>query len=82
MSKIDKAVQAIYGHEPLREKEYPFAYEVGKLVAMPVGNCVERIEFREDNYGDHGLGWFDVWLEDGNLLASVNVQAVAEVRYQ
>lgn len=80
MSKRREPIKAIFGMEPMREGEYPMAYIVG---SPPGGHdCdVIKIEFREDVYGDHGEGWFDVFDEDG-IIGSVNVRSVAEVHYQ
>jgi len=78
MSKIDKPIKGIWGHEPMREGEYPSAFIVGS----PCGDfLVTKVTFREDHYGDHGIGWFDVWSEE-TLIGSVNARAVSEVHYQ
>ena len=53
-------IKAIYGMEPMREGEYPSGFEVGK----PFGggsDTVSEIKERHDNFGDHGIGWFDVY---------------------
>lgn len=74
-------VAAVYGPEPNREGEYPTAFIVGQNCgAMGETLVVERIDYREDNFGDHGLGWFDVFA-DGKRVASLSARHVAEVRY-
>ncbi len=72
-------VKAIYGHEPLRADEYPASYMIGGRIGSG-GEVVERIEFREDNFGDHGLGWYDVFA-NGRRVLSMQSRAVAEVHY-
>lgn len=72
-------VKLLIGHEPPREGEYPSSYQVGS-VAAGVGK-VSRIEYREDFYGDHSLGWFDIYVVD-RVALSVSARAVAEIRYQ
>lgn len=69
-------INAIYGTEPMREGEYPTSFLVG--YGKPP---VEAITYREHNYGDHGLGWFDVTVE-GQVVASMAARAVAEIRYE
>ena len=80
------AILGIWGHEPKREGEYPMAYVVGS----PCGTLgqeetiTSRIAYREMDYGDHGLGFFDVSVEvDGEerLIVSVAARAVAEIHY-
>lgn len=76
-------ISAIYGMEPGREGEYPMAHRVGQQSRWADGTLftVSRIERREDNFGDHGLLWFDVF--DGDKLAhSMQGRAVAEVHYE
>lgn len=65
-------IKAIYGHEPMREGETPEAYIVGH-------NSVARIEHEMHNYGDHGIGWYNVFREDGAMVASMQERAVASV---
>lgn len=66
-------IHAIHGAEPQRDGEYPSFYAVGR-------RGVTRIERREDNYGDHGLLWFDVY-EGDRLVASMSGRHVSEVSY-
>lgn len=44
-------------------------------------HVVTRIEYRDENRGDHGIGWFDVWAGDV-CIASLNERHVHEVYYQ
>ena len=82
MSKRQEPIMSIYGAEPMREAEYPQAYIVGHPPGAASDDLiVTKIEFREDNYGDHGLGWFDVWAGE-TLLASMSARHVADVHYQ
>lgn len=77
------SIKAIFGMEPQREGEYPQAHIVGSASLMPSGEryTVSRIERREDNFGDHGLLWFDVF--DGErLVTSMQGRAVAEIHYE
>lgn len=70
-------IQALGGPEPMREGECPWFIEVGKPFN---GEVVTRIEHREDNRGDHGIGWFDA-CSDTRRIASFNERHVAEVIY-
>lgn len=67
------AIRAIYGAEPQREGEYSRCWMVGF-------DAVTKIERREDNFGDHGLLWFDVY-EGDRLVASMSGRHVAEIIY-
>lgn len=72
-------VKTLIGHEPGREGEYPSLFAIG--TPMRQGQPpVDLITYREDNYGDHGLGWFDV-SAGGQIIASVAARAVAEIHY-
>ena len=79
---MTQQIKAIYGIEPMREGEYPMAHVVGLTSHIngrgPVR--VDRIERREENYGDHGLSWFDI-LSGGVVVASVQARAVGEIHY-
>ena len=47
-------------------------------------NLTSRIAYREVDYGDHGLGFFDVFVEvDGEerQIVSVAARAIAEIHY-
>lgn len=79
-------IKAIFGMEPGREGEYPTAHIVGGVSHSVHGNAdarpftVTKIERREDNFGDHGLLWYDVY--DGDRVAvSMQGRAVAEVHH-
>lgn len=81
MSKVDQPIEAIFGFEPMREGEYPTSFTVGQYYdGRYREKLCERITFREDNYGTHGVGWFDVW-SGGEVVRSLNACAVAEVYY-
>ena len=73
----DQPIRALYGVEPMRENEYPAGFTVGHQSG---GKTVDRITYREHNYGDHGIGWYDVYAGE-HCIASMNVRAVAEVHY-
>ena len=81
------AILGIWGHEPKREGEYPTAYVVGAPCGT-FGNeatLVSRIAYREVNYGDHALGFFDIFVEvDGKerQIVSMAARAVAEIHYE
>jgi hypothetical protein len=79
---MTRQITAIYGVEPGREAEYPIAHAVGSEshIAGRGKVKVEWIERRHENYGDHGLDWFDV-LSAGIVVASVQARAVAEIHY-
>lgn len=66
-------IKAIYGDEPKREGEYAWGFTIGH-------DGVTKIEHREDNYGDHGLLWFDVFKGD-SLYASMGGRHVAVILY-
>jgi len=75
----DQPVKTLIGHEPGREGEYPSLFTIG--TPMRSGQPpVDLITYREDNFGDHGLGWFDVHA-GGRIIASVAARAVAEIHY-
>lgn len=67
------AIKGIFGAEPNRENEFPEAYIVGH-------GGVTRIEAREQNLGEYGIQWFDVFKGD-HLTASMNARFVATVAY-
>lgn len=80
----DRPIKRIFGEEPRREGEYPQAYIVGQTLSRASDHVVKRITYRMENYGDHGLGWFDVVVQiDGEdaVLASMSARSVAEVHY-
>ena len=76
-------IKGICGMEPSREGEYPCAYYVGSQFGNagiePCG-IVTEIRYREDNYGDHGLGWYDVFIGEVRV-ASMQARAVADIFY-
>jgi hypothetical protein len=76
---IEQPIQWIAGHEPVRGGEYPIFHRAGQPVA-PGDVEIEQITYRHANYGDHGLGWFDVWA-GGMVIKSVAARAVAEIKY-
>ena len=80
------AVLGIWGHEPRREEEFPLAY----VVNAPCGTrgqeetITSRIAYREMDYGDYILGFFDIFIEvdgDERQIAAVAARAVAEIHY-
>ncbi len=76
------SIKAIFGMEPSRDGEYPQAHIVGSQSQVLGGQryTVTPITLREENFGDHGLLWFDVF--DGDRLAtSMQGRAVAEIHY-
>lgn len=79
---MTRAISAIYGMEPARADEYPTVHAIGSE-SWGFGGVkftVTRIERREENFGDHGLVWFDVFTDD-RLQVSMQGRAVAEVHY-
>lgn len=70
----EQTIHAICGAEPARANEDPFAFQVGM-------NGVTKIERREENYGDHGLLWFDIF-KGSRRAASMNGRHVAVVAYK
>lgn len=68
-----RRILSIAGHEPTGSNLQRMHFAVGAF-------GVTAIKSREENYGDHGLLWFDVWTGDW-LSASVSGRAVAEIRY-
>ena len=79
-------IVGIWGHEPKREGEFPLAY----LVGLPCGThgdgeaITSRIAYREVDYGDHRLGFFDIFIMvdgDERQIASVAARAIAEIHY-
>lgn len=79
-------ITAVFGMEPQRDQENAQAHVVGSK-SYVVGPCaprpftVGRIERREENFGDHGILWFDVFDMDGRLVTSMQGRAVAEIHY-
>jgi hypothetical protein len=59
--------------EPMREGEYPSMFEVGK-------NGVTEITAETENYGDHGIAWFNVHFGE-HVLQRMQFRAVAGIRY-
>lgn len=72
------SIKAIWGAEPMREGESPDYFEVGR--ARNPFPTVTRIERRDEFFGDHSIGWFDIFSGE-NLAASMNVRHVATVLY-
>lgn len=70
---MNETIRALFGAEPMRDDELPRAFIVGC-------DAVTKIERREENYGDHGLLWFDVY-EGERRIASMNARFVAEIQY-
>ena len=81
---IEQKILAIFGHEPMREGEYPTAFIVGQKAFgpdLPGGATVTEIKRRDDNFGDHGIGWYEVYA-DGSLIRSMSARAVAEIHWE
>ena len=84
-----RTIHGIFGHEPKREGEYPFAYVLGHEVGMPGMEdqqaLVTRIEYSLVPHGDYDLGWFGVYASvDGQPdqgLVSVAERAIAEIQF-
>lgn len=66
-------IRWICGMEPLREGEFPSMFEVGK-------NGVTEITAETENYGNYGIGWFNIHFGE-HILQRMQMRAVAEVRY-
>ena len=77
---MNETISAIYGAEPRRDGEYPSIYIVGQS-DWRKGPSVTSIKYREDNFGDHGVGWFDVYAGEARL-ASMGARHVAEIIYE
>jgi hypothetical protein len=79
---MTRQITAIYGMVPFDDRVERDAWVVGyeSNIAGVGATRVDWIERREENYGDHGLSWFDV-LSEGKVVASVQARAVAEVHY-
>ena len=73
-------IKGIWGAEPMRKDEYQQCYIVGSP-AMASNHMITRIACRHDNYGDHALGWYDIWSGE-TLIASMSARYVAEIHYQ
>ena len=64
----------------------PVRIKVGNYATVP-GSAVKQkivdIRYTEDNYGDHGVAWFDVYVEGmpNRPIASMNVRHTAFVEY-
>lgn len=67
-------IKGVYREETRREDTETDGATVGY-------DGVTRIERREENYGDHGLSWFDAFKGD-HLHKSFNARAIAAVHYQ
>lgn len=78
----DQVIYAIFGMEPLRDQESPAVHMVGQVSSIAgYRHTVDRIEYREQNFGDHGIGWFDVY--SGCVrIASMTARSLSEVQYQ
>ena len=71
-------INHICGEEPHRENEYPLTFTVGDTFR---DFEVTHIEHREDNRGDHGVGWFDIY-SGKKRLASLNERFTSYVEYE
>ncbi|QZP06831.1 hypothetical protein [Caenibius sp. WL] len=71
-------IQSITAPEPMREGEYPIMHIVGMKSG---GHVVTNIEYRVENYGDHGLAWYDVFAGD-ILIESMAARDVGSISYQ
>lgn len=76
-------IETIVGAEPNRQDEYPMAFTVGtKFKEKEVIEITHRVE----NRGDHGVGWYDIWVRVGEdrkqPIYSMNERHVAEVYYK
>lgn len=67
-------IRHIFGVEPRREGEYPDGYTIKT-------NGVTRIEPREQNLGEYGIQWFDIFKGD-MIYASMNAMHVAHIIYE
>jgi hypothetical protein len=78
---VEPNISAIYGFEPMREGEYPTCALVGHGHGQgPERPIVTRIAYREQNLGQYGIGWYDVFAGDVCLF-SLQARAVAEIHY-
>lgn len=76
---MSQKIIAIYGMEPMREGEYPSGFQIGSKIAGRDEEVTE-IKRRDDNFGDHGIGWFDVYAGE-SVAISMSLRATAEVVY-
>ena len=76
----ESPIKAIWGMEPMREREYPQCYIIGHpaMSGTPVVTAIKR---RDDYFGDHSISWYDIWSGE-MLVASMSARAVAEIHYQ
>ena len=70
----NREIEAVWGPEPLRDGEYPAGARVGF-------DGVTRIERRDEDLGEYGIVWLDVF-KDGILSASFNALHIAAVHYR
>lgn len=70
---INRTIQSVWMPEPPRQGEYQSGAHVG-------ADGITRIEYREQNMGTYGIGWFDVYRGDV-AVKSFNAVTVAEVIY-
>ena len=76
----ERRIKAIFGMEPPRENEYPTAFIVGDKWGSRSDDPVTEIRPRTDNFGDHGLLWFEVRCGD-EVVVEIQGRAVSEVHY-
>jgi hypothetical protein len=79
---LSAPIIAVQGMETGREGETPTFYGIGSE-CWGVGGIKftpTKIERREEQFGDHGLLWFDVYAGD-RLAVSMLGRAVGEVHY-
>jgi hypothetical protein len=69
----ERIIKGVWMPDPMQEGYTADGALVGR-------HGVTRIERREENYGDHGLSWFDVFQGDV-LVRSYNARHVAEIHY-
>lgn len=66
-------IRGIYGDEPRREGEYPIAHVVGF-------DGVTSITEMNENLGEYGIHWFQVWSGDRET-ARMNARYVVQVDF-
>lgn len=71
---VSPEIKTVISEEPMREGEYPHAYQVGY-------NGVTHITEDSQNCGTYAIGWFNVWA-DKHLVAKLNSMYVSAVIYK
>lgn len=70
---INQRIESVWAPDPPRETDYADGASVGS-------DGITRIEYREQNMGSYGIGWYDAYRGDV-AVKSFNALSIAIVCY-